>query len=231
MSKTLLNAVNEVLKRVGLIAGDALLLQSLTDSGRQRAIDVAVQVIGEGVDELFTVTGIEKPQGQAQSTVVLTLNTRAYSLASDLVRLRFPLIDKTNFQYVFDFPGGYEALLVYDPTQSFTGLPFYATIRSTDGLLYVDRAPTAQDVGRVYTYQYDKDLTLDEAADPVPFNDVVFRAMVPAWAQLWRRDFRGTKDFDRDSYTMSLARAGRLLTKREPRTSYSPRRGSGIGPR
>jgi hypothetical protein len=39
-----LNAVNEVLKKKGIIAGDSALLTSLTDSARQVSIDLAIQV-------------------------------------------------------------------------------------------------------------------------------------------------------------------------------------------
>ncbi len=54
VAKTLLNSVNEVGKRAGWIAGDAGLLTSLTDSGRQSFIDQAIQVINEGIAELYT---------------------------------------------------------------------------------------------------------------------------------------------------------------------------------
>jgi hypothetical protein len=224
---TLLDAVNEVLKKTGLIAGDAGELQSLTDSARQRGIDLAIQSIGEGVDELFTACGIAQPKQQAEGTLTLQTNVRAYELPDELVRLRFPLIDKTNSQYVLEFPGGYNALLIYDPKQDFAGLPYYACIRPTDGWLYFDRTPTSAENGRVYTYQYDKDLTLDEATDVFPFNATVFRAMISPWAQLWKREMRGASEFDSALFTKNIARAARLLRMRPARKSYSPRRGMG----
>ena len=52
MAKTLLDGVNEVLKRVSLIQGDNAILTDLTDSSRQVYIDVAVQVWNESVDEI-----------------------------------------------------------------------------------------------------------------------------------------------------------------------------------
>ncbi len=161
------------------------------------------------------------PNEQGESTLTLVTGTRAYSLASDLLQLRWPFRDKTNSQFLFEMPGGYDALLNQDIEQDDTGLPHYAAIRATDGKLHLDCAPTSSENGRIYTYQYDKSLALSVAADSVPFNDVVFQAMVPVWTQLYKRDARG--DFDGDLMKMNIGRASRLLTQKEPRDSYSPR--------
>lgn len=221
MAKTLLNGVNEILKRVGIIAGDAGVLTSLTDSSRQTSIDACVQVINEGITEVFTVSEKPMPQEQKEGTVTLVTATRAYSLASDLVQLRWPMIDKTNSQMLYEYPGGYNAMLRGDLEQDDTGLPMYGTIRPTDFKLYVDRAPTSVENGRIYTYQYDRDLVLALAADVMPFTDAVFRSMVPAWVQLWKREKRN--EFDGDLFKHSLGTASRILSGLQPRTSYNPR--------
>lgn len=221
MAKTLLNAVNEILKRSGFIAGDAGLLTSLTDSARQPAIDLAVQVVNEGIDDLYSTSGVPLPNEQAQGTITLVTSTRAYALAADLAQLRFPMIDKTNNQYLFDYPGGYNQMLLDDPEQDDTGLPHYGAIRPTDGYFHLDRAPTSEENGRVYTYQYDKNLGMSLAADTVPFSDPVFRAMVPAWQQIWKREKR--QEFDGEMYRASIGRASRLMTQKQARSSWSPR--------
>jgi hypothetical protein len=221
MAKTLLNAVNEILVRVGNVHGDTGLLASLTSSARQRPIDIAIQVVNEGIDELYTTCRLPLPLSQAESTITLVASDRDYSLASDLVQMRWPLIDKTNAQYIHPYPGGYNAILVNDPEQDDTGLPYYGAISPVDGTLYLDRLPTSADAGRIYTYQYDKDLVLTDKDDTVPFNDTVFRAMVPAWAQLWRRDQQ--KEFDAAIFRMSVGRAAGLLSKALPRDDYNPR--------
>lgn len=223
MSVTLLDAVNLLLKRVGLVAGDAQPLESLTDSARQRGIDLAIQVIGEGVDALFTAQDLPMPLSVAEGTITLETGVHAYELAEDLVRMRWPLTDRTNNQYMFEYPGGYDDLIVADPDQSFTGLPNYGCIRETDGMLYVERSPTAAEDGRVYTYFYDKDLTLDEATDVMPFNAAVARAMVPAWAQIWKREMRGVSEFDAEQFKANIGRAARLLPRKTARSHYSPR--------
>ena len=221
MAKTLLNSVNEILLRVGNIHGDAAALTTLTSTARQRSIDIAIQVINEGIDELYSTTGIPLAQEQAESTVTLVATTRAYSLAADMVQLRWPFTDKTNNQYLEPYSGGYNQMLIDDPEQDDTGLPQFAAIRATDGLLHLDRAPTSVEAGRIYTYQYDKDLSLSVAADTVPFGDAVFRGMVPAWVQLWKREMQA--EFDGDLFKASIGRAARLMTQQHPRTNYFPR--------
>lgn len=221
MAKTLLNCVNEILKRTSDIAGDAGALSSLTDSPRQVLIDLAVQVVNEGIDEVYTTSNTAMPNEQASSTITLATGTRAYALASDLVQLRWPFIDRTNNQYLTDYPGGYNAMLVADPEQDDTGLPHYGAIRPTDGFIHLDRAPTSAENGRVYTYQYDKNLALTVAASTVPFSDAVFRAMVPVWVQLFKRERKN--QFDGELYRLNLGRASALLTQKQARTSYNPR--------
>ena len=228
-NKTLLDAVNEILRKKGLIAGDASLLGSLTDSARQASIDLAIQVVNEGIDEVYSTASISLPNQMASSTLTLITNTRDYVLPTDLVRLRYPLIDRSNTQFIMEYANGYEGILLVDPQQIFTGLPHFGAIRQTDGHLFVDRIPTVNENGRVYNFVYDKDTVLTAAADTVPFNNAVFRAMVPAWAQMWEREKR-TQAFDAPTFKASIGRAARLLTQKPAREGYNPRMGVGIYP-
>lgn len=221
MAKTLLNGVNEVLKRTGILSGSTGELASLTDSARQNYIDVAVQVLNEVVEEIYETADVPLPNEQAEGTITLVTGTKNYALASDLVQLRWPLIDKTNNQYITPFPGGYNSILTFDPEQDDTGLPHWGAISPVDGTLELDRAPTANENGRVYTYQYDKDISMAAAADAFPCPDVVFRQIVPAAAQLFNRDRQ--RDFDREVFNVSIGRAARYLTKSQRPKTWSRR--------
>ncbi len=222
MSKTLLDCVNEVLKKKSIIAGDSALLTSLTDSARQVSIDLAIQCVNEGIDEIYSISRTPMPTQFKESTITLLTSTRAYTLPTDLVRIHWPLVDETNTQFIWHYPGGYEGLLLLDPQQDDTGLPRYGVISPTDGKLFVDRAPTSVENGKVYQLRYDKDPGLSGATDNVPFNNTVFRAMVPVWAQLWDRE-RRSEAFDAVVFKASLGRTCRLLTEELPRESYNPR--------
>lgn len=221
MAKTLLESVNAIFKRANIIKGDAGELTTLEDSARQVWIDKAVQIINEGIDELYSAAGIAAQNEQAEGVITLVAGTQAYDLEDDLVTLRWPIIDKSNTQFVTQYPGGYNAMLVNDPEQDDTGLPTMAAIRPTDSKLFLDRAPTSVEAGRVYTYQYDKDVALSAASDEVPFNDAVWRAMVPAWAELFRVDVNN--QLNAPVFNVSIGRAARSLSKLPMRTSYSPR--------
>lgn len=225
MAKTLLNAVNEVLKKVGMIHGDSEALTTLSRSAIQRSIDIAIQVINEGIDDLYTTSGVPLPNMQDESTITLVTGTRSYALASTLVRLQDePMVDQTNNQYLEPYPGGYNQMLIDDPERDDTGLPQYYAIKATNGQIYLDRAPTSVENGRIYTYQFDKDLVLTVLGDTVPFKDIVFRAMVPVWALLWQRERRGAKAFDPALYKKRMGTASGLLRQVTPRTSYNNKR-------
>jgi hypothetical protein len=221
LAKTLLNCVNEVFKRANLIQGDAAALTTLTDSARQHPIDVTIQVVNEGIDELYSASHVELPTEQAEATITLVNGTRSYALASNLTKLIFPLIDKTNTEFIAKFPGTYEDMLILDPEQDDTGLAWWGIISPVNGQLFLNVTPTATEAGRIYTYQYEKDLSMSLATDTVPFTDKVFRAMVPAWHQLYKREMKN--EFDADLYQMSIGRASRTMTEIDPRTTYSPR--------
>lgn len=220
---TLLNGVNEVLKRVSVIQGDTTSLASLTQSGIQPYIDIAVQVWNEGVEELYTQTDKPMPKELASSSITLVASDRDYSLASDLIQIHWPLQDTTNGDFIYEFPGGFLELVESQPIPAnHTGLPQFGAIRESDGEIYLDALPTSSEAGRVYTYYYDKDISLSAATDTFPFNDVVYRAMIPAVAQLWRRD--RDNSFDEDIFKMSMGRAGRALSNQQPHESWGPHR-------
>lgn len=224
MSKTLLDGVNEILRKKNMVAGDAALLTSLTDSSRQPWIDLCIQVINEGIDEVYSISQKSLPNQMVEATITLATNTKAYALPTNLVRMHWPLIDRTNRRFIQQYASGYEGMLLVDLGQTFTGLPLFAAIRASDNMLVFDRTPTISENGNVYNYQYDKDTVLTAASDAMPFNNEVFRAMVPFWTQMWERQKR-TQDYDPMMFKSSLGRAARALTENLPRETYNPRQG------
>ncbi|MGI9411547.1 MAG: hypothetical protein ACR2OV_15820 [Hyphomicrobiaceae bacterium] len=219
MAKTLLDGVNEVLKRAGWIEGDSDELTSLTESARQHVIDVTVQVWNEAIDTLYDQSRIPRTPELAENTITLATDDRDYALQSDLLQLRFPLIDETNGFYIHEAKGGYLAIVNSQQIPGdFKGLPQIAAIRPTDGELYMDRIPTSEENGRVYKYRYDKDQELTTAAAAMPFSDAVFRGMVPAVAQLLRRDLKN--DFDAGTFGSQIGQASRFLSQGQLRAKW-----------
>lgn len=225
-NKSLLNGVNEILKKVDIIEGDTGLLTSLTDSARQVFIDTAIQSANEVTDQLYSVLGDPKPQQLAENTITLVTNDQDYALQGDLVTLlpKFGLINEANNHVItiLDDDDAYRKLIVGDLDQDDTGLPSAAAIRPTDGQLWMDRAPTAAFNGRVYKYRYNKELELVVAADTFPFGNTVFRAMMPAAAELWK--LHRHKDFSQGMFDASMGRAARLIRGTPMRDSWQPGR-------
>lgn len=221
MSKNLLDGVNEVLKRVQVLDSNNGELSSLTDSARQVYIDSAIQVWNEGIDELYSISSQPKPRQLEEDTLTLKEGDRDYPLATDLVSLYYPLLDEVNGQYITEYAGGYWQMIKDQPfPDSFKGLPHSGAIRPTDGELYLDFIPQAEDAGATYTYRYDRDLELSCSTDTFPFSDTVFRAMVPAIAELWNLVHKNS--FNTGLSQRSFGRAARLLTQTKPRESWKP---------
>jgi len=216
---TLLEGVNKVLRRTQIINSD---LTSLTSSGSQPYIDTAVGIWNEIILKLYSLTDKAVPNEVARGTITLVDGDRDYSLASDLVQLRFPLHDTTNGQFIEEYPSGF---LGMKSTQSYpaneTGLAYLGAISPIDGLLYLDKIPTSDDDGKVYEYFYDKDITMSLATDTFPFNDSVFTALIPAVAQQWAAEIQN-KFVDR-IYNESFALAAQLVSQSPLRGSWTPR--------
>lgn len=220
MAKTLLNGVNEVLVDARII-DSANLFASLTSTSAQNHIDLAVQVWNEQIGELYTSSHKAQPQEVVEGSITLVTSTRTYSLPAALNQIRWPLHDETNGLYIAEYPGGYENLRnsQHQPANH-TGVPSFAAISPIDKVLYLDRIPTAAENGDVFVMFYDKDLELSAFDDTMPFDDDVFRAMVPAVSQIWQR--RKRQDFDQSIYNDMFGQAARRLTKNQTRSSWLP---------
>ena len=221
MAKTLLNGVNEVLIRVQVVKSTDL-LTSLTSSGKQVFIDLAVQAWNESVDQLYSVISEPRPNIMKTGQIITVEGARDYELESDLVRLHWPFHDETNGQYIEEYPGGYRQMVrLQSHPENYTGTPQFGAISPENGKFYLDRTPTSAEANRTYHYDYDKDPELVEATDTFPFEDVVFRAMVPVVAEMWKL-YKENKYIDGVA-KLNYGRAARLLTKQPARTSYRTR--------
>lgn len=219
LSKTFLNGVNDVLKRAGIIATDGE-LASFTDSSKQSFIDLTKQIWNETVDEVCNKMGVPHPgETGSSSTVTLVTGTREYDLPSDLVQIRWPLMDQTNGNIIQEYPGGYEQMRVDQLIPAdWLGLSYLAAINSTTGKLRLERTPTSTENGKVYNMLYDKDLVMSLIADVFPFSDATYRALVPVVTEGFER--RKRNDFDPEEYNKHLSRALLFANKTNRRTHW-----------
>lgn len=222
MAKTLLDGVNELGRRVGLIQGDSGVFSSLTDSPRQQFIDVAVQVFNELVDDVYSRSDRAHPIEMDEDTIILISNKRNYPLRDEVTRLFWPMLDETNGQYITEYPGSYIDMVNLQPfPDNEKGLPRMGAWNPNDGFIYLDNIPQSAEAGKVYKYRFSKDLVMTLSTDRFPFADVVFRAIMPAAAELWR--LNNNREFDRPAFDRSVGRAVRYLSKVPRSGTWNPR--------
>ena len=219
MAYTLLDAINLSLKRVRVIQGDVGELTTLVDSARQADIDIMVQAWNEIISDLYN-TAPQLPTDTKEGTITLVAGTREYTPASDMDIISANImLDLTNGQYLYPYPNGYSQMFV-DQTQpaNYTGLPIYWTINPTNAKFRLDRSPTANEAGRVYTYLYRKRLYMSLATATFPFVDSVVNDLVQGVKEIWNRESK--EKFDPSAYQTSIARAAVAISQVEARVKY-----------
>ena len=227
MAKTLLNGINDVMKRLGYIKGNSGELTSIIDSQRQVTIDLTIQAWNEVIVEIYDASDTPLPNELAENTITLVTDDRDYVLQTDLVQIRWPFTNQINGHQIFEYPGGYSQIYFDQPIPAnFTGQPTLGAIRPIDGQLYLNAIPTSEQNGDVYTYQYHKELLLSAAADLMPFGDTVFSQLIMAVAELVKRDKE--KSFDGGMYARRTGIAAGLLTQQQQRRHWTPIRGTRI---
>lgn len=225
---TLLDGVNEVLKRAAIIDSDGGELASLTDSSRQVWVDTAIQCWNEAIDDLYSLVNQPLPTRFAEATIVLATGDRDYALQS-ASRIFFPFRETTSGYRIEEYKAGYQSMVNGQLVPAnYTGRALFACIRPSDGQLYLERIPTSSENGLTYTYGYEADTALSAAADTMPFSESCFRAMVPVVTQLWSREQQ--RQFDPQMYQANLGRAARFLRRMPARDTWTPERSYASAP-
>ncbi len=231
MAYTLLQATNKVLKKVSLIQGSSGELSSLTDSARQTDVDITVSSWNDVMDELYHAGKLpgEMDTGTFTLSTSGTDSGREYAVDTDFVTMVGNPIDATNQRTLYPYPGGYLAMRedLQDP-DDFTGPPGYWVISPVSGNIRLDRTPTSEENGDIYTYVFEKTRNLAAAADTFPFNDDAVDALVDAVAQKWNLHRKGQAAFEVVLYQASMARAMRMVKGTQPRETYGARRGAAL---
>jgi hypothetical protein len=237
-----LTAVNDTLKRVGLIAGDLqnLVTSTITSTATgltateafnsqsqiQHHVDLMVQLWREGVNELFSHGLLAKEA--ATGSVTLITNQREYALATDFERFAGPMAAMraaTDVQVLFEYPGGYHQMLIDQPLATqWTGEPQSFALSPADDKVRMDRDPTSAENGSIYYYLYEKTIALTStmATTALPFSEETYISMVPYIAQ-WFERARKT-DFDEEQFKAGLARAVKAARRLQPNARYGARK-------
>ena len=162
------------------------------------------------------------PKEMGEGRITLLNGKRDYQLKTDLEVLYWPLHNRADGEYIHEWRSGYHSLTIVQPQpDEYTGLASFGVIRPDSGEIYLDRVPTTEEAGKIFHYNYDKDVSLSAATDNFPFGDRVFRAMVPVVSELWQKEM--DRAFDADILNTNFGRASRALTRQPMRRSWLQR--------
>lgn len=225
MPYSFLQVVNKVLRETREIAGDQSELTSFNDSARQARINVARQSWIKAIQELFDLDGTPVPEESKTATITLVEGTalndwgRVYTLPTDLIIVRFPLINESNGYTIKEYCGGFEAMRKEQlQPRNYKGRPEFGCIDPEGGQLRVDVDPDSSAAGLEYVLYYDRYIKPFHEFDTLPFDDNVADAMVDVVAQLYNRKMKQT--FDIGAYNESFARAARQLSREQVRDRW-----------
>jgi len=216
MAKTItfLAAVNETLKRAGVIAGSSGELTTFTGSNRQTDIDMMLSSWNDVIDELYSI-GVERESTAEGTFTISTSGTdsgREYSVPADFVDIIGNPVNMENSYILKPYPGGFEAMRIarLDP-DDFQGQPSWYVISPVNGNIRIDTTPTTDEDGDVYEFTYQKAINLSGTTDTFPFDDEVVRTLQDAVWQTWILRRQSSSDFLESIWLRSMSRAVRML--------------------
>lgn len=176
-------------------------------------IDNQIQIWNEVLQELYAkaaFTGEVK-----EGTITLATGVREYAIATDFEQFTGDVSDNKAFinstvpHVLYEYPGGYEKMYADQPNPAiFTGRPAFYAINKTNGKIRVDSTPTSSENGEIYTYLYDKRISLSSIGDVFPVSDTVVDAMIPVIVEVFRQD----KDARARTPIYALTSFGRALS-------------------
>lgn len=188
--------VNRFLKRVKAIEGDAGEISTFTDSARQHEIDVAQQIINEGIHALY---GLGTFQGEvAIGTITFATGTKDYAVPTDFEGMAGEywkdrvMISATTGARIYEYVGGYERMFRDQPIPAdITGFPNRWALKKVDSTFTFDNTPTSDENGEVVTFLYEKLIQLVATSDTFPVSNTVMDALLPVMAEMYHIDIQG----------------------------------------
>lgn len=164
-----LSAVTRIMRAETILRGDTDAPTTFSDLQHGATMALAQIAIQDELNE-FTSDSL-LPYEKTTTGSIATVNaTRSYSLASDFVRFfGVPMLLKGTTQ-IFEYPGGEEKLKLTFPgykTDPGTASWFYFDYTTTKKIAFYPVPTTIE----TYTYDYEKDVSVTNATDTLPFQN------------------------------------------------------------
>lgn len=224
---TFIDAVNQVLRRDGIIRGDDDNLTTFTDTTHNATSQMAQISVQDEITSLISDSLLNYQH--KTSTVTMATGTRSYALPADFISMfgKIPLFYySANNTQIYEFPGGEDVLRVsyFD----------YKTTQGTPNYFYFEKGTTKQVSfwlvpdstfnGIVFNFDYMADVNVTNSTDTLPFQNTdefnTFCGMAAIrFKYLFREELRN-EDFDKDpqykkyrSTFLKLTRGKKLTTR------------------
>lgn len=167
-----LGAVNRILRIGGVIRGDTDPVITFTDLQHGATLNLAIIAVQDTFTDLMAF--YDFPSERASSSITCVTGQRVYSLPADFVQFwesRQTLYDAVGSNMIGEYHGGErqlsQAVWTY---QTDTGSPnWWYYVEGTTKQIGLYQIPNLAYNGRVFTFDYEKDIVPINATDNMPF--------------------------------------------------------------
>lgn len=230
---TFLEAVVRILRLNGHIRGDTDAPASFSDTTHNATMQIAQIAVQDELTNLAADRTL--PYEKASTAIVLSTSTRLYSLPGDFIGFYgFPhFLDSTSNRQIFEFPGGLEALQLFDYRYAtLTGTPnFWYFEPSTTKKVGFYQVPNSTYNGVSLSYDYETSILVSSASDTMPFHNTeeanAFCALSGRRFKFLFEDVKDKQDIqsilDNDvSYRAAKGTLLRLISGKNPPNRWAP---------
>jgi hypothetical protein len=224
-----IGGVNRILRSNGIIKGDDDVLTTFSDLQHNATSQLAQIAIQSELNDLISDNLI--PYERAQGSITTVTGTRAYALAADFVRLYGDppfLYNAVQNRAVYEFAGGENALrnqIWQYRTQSGSVINWYLE-QGTSKQIALYQVPDANNAGQIWAYDYEKDVSVTNSTDTLPFQtESEAQAFCDAAGRRFKYLFEDSSEAKIANdlvYMSSRSRLFNLMRGKTPTASYRP---------
>jgi hypothetical protein len=218
-----LSAVNRVLRSNNIIRGDDDDITTFNDVQHNATLNLAIIAIQDELNDLVSDRLVDYEF--ATGTITTSASASTYSLAPDFIQFFGIPKFTTGSRFIVEYPGGLKALEIDNIN--------YATQTGSPTWWYFKHAATKQvafyptpDAAETLTYSYEKDVSVDDSTDNLPFhNEMEAQAFCSTASRRFKFLFEDAQNVDAvlandASYQTGKSRLVRLMKGRNPHGTY-----------
>lgn len=220
-----LAGVNRVLRTNGIIKGDDDNISTFSDVQHNATLNLAIIAIQDELIDLVSDRLVNYEY--ATGTITTSAGARAYSLAADFVNFfgKPHFLASSANRQIFEYPGGLPQLQM--------DVSNYASQSGTPNWWYWEPSTTKQisfyqtpNAAETLTYAYEKDVSVTNATDTLPFhNEIEAQAFCAMASRRFKFLFENHPNQDQvlaadASYQTAKGRLIRLMKGRNPYSQY-----------